>query len=32
VHEPQGSKLPKRLEDKSERTDANGPQRPITES
>jgi len=29
VHQPQGGKLPKRLEDKSERTDGNAPAQPI---
>jgi cytoskeletal protein CcmA (bactofilin family) len=29
VHQPQGSKLPKRLEDKSERADGNSPGQPI---
>lgn len=32
VHQPQGDKLPKRLEDKSERVGGNQPAQPITES
>jgi cytoskeletal protein CcmA (bactofilin family) len=32
VHQPQGVKLPKRLEDKSEKGDGNAPRQPIPES
>ena len=32
VHQPHGGKLPKRLEDKSDRVDSNQPGQPITES
>jgi cytoskeletal protein CcmA (bactofilin family) len=32
LHQPQGGKLPKRLEDKSDRVDGNEPGLPIAES